>query len=56
MLRLAKRVRSCPVPEDPEPGNRRSNEHDDRGQQGDMADRDVEQPGDPEHEGADHEA
>jgi len=53
--RLTKRVRGCAVPEDSEPGNRRGDQHDDGGQQGHMADRDVEQPGDREHEGPHHE-
>jgi hypothetical protein len=51
---LAEGVCGSAIPEDGEPGDCRGNEHDDRGQQGDVADGNVEQPGDREHEGPDH--
>ena len=55
MLRLAEGVRGGPKPEDTEPGHRCRHEHDERGEQGNVGHRCVEEPGDAKHEGADHE-
>ena len=56
MLRRTQRVCGGAVPENAEPGDRRGDKHDHGRQQGHVADRDVEQPGDREHESPDHEA